>query len=419
MPARLVTGVIVPLAITWCGPAATRAVAGQSASAVSGSTYERDFAAFVGEVDRTYPFFDLKGNREDWSALKGRLAKRVERCGSDSEFLRIVVEAIGGLHDSHMRVYETKVKIPAPLARYYPGLSFMPATKGRVVILWADLRYGDLLRPGMVVTKIDGQDARACLEARAKDAWRTSYDSSPQRTRLYEYRIPLRGDRGESHRIEYLSGGVGGKEEDFTLTCDMQARGWPHAYHLPERLVRVGRSFSYTKLPSGSGYMRCRRVDGSVTSGMAQSLAAHADARGWIVDLCGNGGGGYDASLIALLKRLPRPVAVLIDAGCMSAGETLARDLRRYAGARLFGSRTAGASSSKRTWRFPSGIASVMFSTRSRWRADGKAIEFNGIEPDVEVEAVPEDVLSGLNSSLQRAQEYLDGVATNGNAKDK
>jgi len=270
----------------------------------------------------------------------------------------------------------------------------------------------------MVVTEIDGQDARARLEARAKAAWRTSYDSSPQRTRLHEYRIPLRGDRGESHRITCLSGGVGGREEQMTVTCDIRARGWPRAYHLPEPMTRVGRSFSYMKLPSGSGYMRFRRVDASVTSGMAQALKAHADVRGWIVDLCGNSGGGYDDSLIALLKRLPRPVAVLIDAGCISAGETLARDLRRYSGARLFGSRTAGASSSKRTWRFPSGIASVVFSTRSRWRTDGKPIEFNGIEPDVEVEAVPEEVLSGLNSALQRAQEYLDGVLKKANAGD-
>ncbi|HWQ92894.1 MAG TPA: hypothetical protein VN673_14555, partial [Clostridia bacterium] len=79
----------------------------------------------------------------------------------------------------------------------------------------------------------------------------------------------------------------------------------------------------------------------------------------------------------------------------------------QLAWAKLLGARTAGSSSSKRQWTFPSGLASVTFSVRSRWRADGKPIEFNGIEPHVELEAVPEEVAKGLNSEIERAQEYL------------
>ena len=42
---------------------------------------------------------------------------------------------------------------------------------------------------------------------------------------------------------------------------------------------------------------------------------------------------------------------------------------------RIFGATSAGSSSSKRTWTFPSGIASIKFSTRSRSGIDGKVIE--------------------------------------------
>src|SRR5512143_3250484 len=101
--------------------------------------------------------------------------------------------------------------------------------------------------------------------------------------------------------------------------------------------------------------MYLRYVRTETGPGMRQALAAYPDAKGWILDLRGNGGGGYDDKLIGLLKTLPRPVAVLLDAGCISAGETLARDLARNADARLIGARTAGASSSKRQWTFPSG----------------------------------------------------------------
>ena len=263
--------------------------------------------------------------------------------------------------------------------------------------------YGELT-PGTVVAEIDGEDARQYLEARAKEAWATSFCSGPRRARMLEFRMPLRGGQGDTHTIAYLDEG---QTREMTLTCSVVARGWPHQYNLPEGLTRYGRSFYFTKLAGGTGYMYLRRVDESIEPGMAHAVEAYPDARGWIVDLRGNGGGGYDKALIERVESLPRPVAVLIDAGCMSAGETLARDLRRGAGARLFGSRTAGASSSKRTWRFPSGIASVVFSTRSRWRNDRQPIEFNGIEPDVEVEAVPEEVAQGLNSAICRAEEYL------------
>jgi len=125
------------------------------------------------------------------------------------------------------------------------------------------------------------------------------------------------------------------------------------------------------------------------------------------VDIRGNGGGGYDSELVGLIKNLPRPVAAILDAGCISAGETVARDLVKQADARLFGTVTAGSSSSKRMWKFPSGIASIRFSTRSRFGPDGKPIEFNGVAPHVEVEPDPEEVLAGKNSEILRAEEWM------------
>jgi C-terminal processing protease CtpA/Prc len=105
------------------------------------------------------------------------------------------------------------------------------------------------------------------------------------------------------------------------------------------------------------------------------------------------------------------PVAAIIDAGCISAGETMARDLVQYAQARLFGSTTAGASSAKRDWTFPSGIATLTLSVRSRWGLDGQLIEFKGIQPHVEVEAVPEDLLQGQNTEIVKAEQYLVSVS--------
>ena len=283
----------------------------------------------------------------------------------------------------------------------------MPANQGRVVVLAIQKGLDPDLKPGVVVTSIDGKNAREFLEKKALESWNAGgFFSSPQRARMLEYRIPLQGKKGEMHRVTILAGR---KRKELVLASAFKVRGWPHTYNMPSELVRVGRSCMYGKLPSGVGYIYLRKVDPSIEEGIEQAIEASPDVKGWIVDLRGNGGGGYGSSLKAKLGTLRQPVACLIDAGCMSAGETLARDIVRACNARLFGATTGGASSSKRLWHFPSGIGSMSLPTRSRWSTTGRAIEYFGIDPHIKVEAVPEEVQQGLNSGLLRAEEYVTG----------
>lgn len=367
--------------------------------------YAADLAAFVKEVDEGYPFFELKGIKADWAATRQRLAAAAGRCRSDTEFLGLIVEGMRCLRDAHMTLDQPKAELPKPPPEYVSGISFLPAIKNSVVVMYPLKGMESQLATGTVVVSIDGKPARAVLDELAKRSWAAGgCFSSPQRARLFEYRIPLRGKQGEKHVIGCLARG---KPAKVTLTNTVEAGGWPHVYNQPANLAAVGRSFLYGRLPSGAGYIYIRRVEPDTADGLKEALAKVPGAKGWVVDLCGNGGGGYDETLINAVKAMPRPVAVIIDEGCISAGETLARDFAQYAGARLFGAKTAGSSSSKRHWTFPSGIASITFSTRSRWRGDRKPIEFNGIDPDEPVEAVPEELARGLNSAICRAEAYL------------
>lgn len=368
------------------------------------STHENDLESFIQEMDNTYPFFELKGIRGDWEQTKNRLREKIKDCKSDEQFLKIVAEGVLCLRDSHMWFSDSKVPVPQRPTMYYPGLSFMPATNERVVVMSCREGLDPDLKIGTIVSKIDGKNARQYLEEQAKARWAEGGISGPQRARLFAYRIGLRSEnKSEKHLITIL---VDGKEREIELTSDIEAVGWPHWYNQPENLKQVG-SCSYTKLPSGVGYVYLRRVDGSTGPGLKEAFSTYSDAKGWIIDLRGNGGGGYDQALYDALQALPNPLAVLIDAGCMSAGETLARDFVQRGKARLFGSKTAGASSAKRSWTFPSGIASLSVPTRSRWGPDGNPIEFIGVQPHVNVEAVPEEVQRGLNSAILRAEEYL------------
>ncbi len=376
-----------------------------AAEPVAGGTYESDLAAFFDEMDRTYPFFELKGIQSDWNNAKSRLRDKVKGCPSDEQFLGIVQEAILCLHDSHMGFTKTRVSPPPWPARYYPGVSFLPATNGRVVVMWRRDGFDPALKVGAVVTKIDDKNARRYLEEKATEVWTEGGLSGRQRARFLAYRLPLQTEqKGQKHTIMVLADGG---EHRVELACDFDARsGFPHGYNRPEGLKQAG-SCAYAKLASGVGYVYLRRIDATIVAGLKEALSTYADAKGWIIDLRGNGGGGYDESLLEVLKGLPRPVAGIIDAGCISAGETMARDLVQLANARLFGATTAGASTAKRDWTFPSGVATLSCAVRSRWGLDGQLIEFRGIQPHVELEAVPEDLQRGWNTEILKAQEYL------------
>ncbi len=90
------------------------------------------------------------------------------------------------------------------------------------------------------------------------------------------------------------------------------------------------------------GPLRAREEATVLPSWFTPAIEAHQGMKGWIVDLRGNTGGGYDRSLKTLIKKLGRKVAVIIDAGSVSAAETFSRDLVNVCKARVFGARTAG-----------------------------------------------------------------------------
>jgi len=367
--------------------------------------YASDMEAFIKEIDKTYPFFELKGIGDDWKKARAGLLDEASTATSDAAFLAIVNRAVLILRDGHMRITESKTPPERTEPRYVPGISFIPGGDDTVMVLHPPDDLRDKLPTGTLVTKINGKNAREYLDGEADAAWKAGgWFSSPQRARLFAYRIPLKGEEGDEHTIHCL---VKGREKKFKLACAHEAGGWPHSYNLPEDLKPSGRSTFHAMLESGAGYLWLRRVDSSVVPGIDEALATHAKATGWIVDLRGNSGGGYDDSLITRIEKFPRPVAVLIDAGCVSAGETLARDFRSKANARLFGQPTAGSSSSKYRWSFPSGIATLSLPTRSRFRADRQPIEFHGIAPDEIVHPVPEDLREGRNTCIRRAEAWL------------
>jgi hypothetical protein len=318
---------------------------------ISQPIYEIDMITYIEKIDKEYPFFELKDIRNDWDQAKQELKERARKCKSNEEFLQILMDSITVLRDAHMYVRPSTGRIPEQPKKYRLDISFLPATKNRVVVMYPPNDYKDILQTGTIITKIDGMNAREFLENKTQESWKKGGPfSSIQRARLFEYRMPLRGEKGQNHTISYLNGD---KENTIDLECNKVVYGWHHTYNQPFNMNRASSTLHYINLDNDIGYMYLRKVDAKMPKSMQKALDMYPNMNGWIVDLRGNGGGGYTKEMFDLLERFPQPVAVLIDAGCISAGETLARDFRRCAKAKLFGSYTAGSSSSKYDWPLP------------------------------------------------------------------
>ena len=100
-------------------PEAASAASAAEAAHDAKTDYAADLAAFFAEMDRTYPFFDLKDIRRGWAPFKAKLAGKAKTCKSDGEFIGIVLEAVRYLRDGHMGIVKARAEPPAPEAEYY------------------------------------------------------------------------------------------------------------------------------------------------------------------------------------------------------------------------------------------------------------------------------------------------------------
>lgn len=103
--------------------------------------------------------------------------------------------------------------------------------------------------------------------------------------------------------------------------------------------------------------------------------------------------------------RWPARIAVLTDAGCRSACESLTLILRA-AGARLFGERTGGSSGAPISISLPRTAARVTIPTWSMADLAGHPIEGEGIAPDEQIEWTSDDVRTAHDPVAARAQAW-------------
>jgi len=206
----------------------------------------------------------------------------------------------------------------------------------------------------------------------------------------------------------------------------------------------ISPNMRYGKLRSDIGYISLSGTDSYAMTrkGMAKVLDELRDTRGIVLDLRGHYGGldavsQYIAGCFVTASRLymttrkrngpahdaftpetrwyvepsgdfqfTRPVVVLTSRFTQSAGETLALAMNELDHVTLMGDTTAGSFSDNPSFELYNGwIFSV--SVGDYRAADGKSFEGIGIAPDVISVTTKEELMSGRDSALEKATEFL------------
>ena len=382
-------------------------------------SYEETFIDLHKTLGRRYPCFELKSI--DWKAVGEEFLPRIGKVKSDEQFGLLCVELVARLEDSHAHLLNGAVKVPKiSIPQWDPGFACLEDDQHRPVVYYVDKnspaeKAG--LKVGMVVTQVNGADANDVIEKTTKLYRKYIGYSSTRYLRYHAYRFFVRQkERGAIVKFKMLDGD--GKTHNFALPANIGIRYLPRLPVSRTGISDAG-SISWKILDGQIGYIYVRRIRGDLIELLDKAIGELKDARGLIVDVRGNSGGGFDSRRAHLNFALdkdseeperPRykgPIALLIDSRCISAGEGWASWFVANNRARLFGETTAGASSRKTIYELKNGLYKVRFPVKAYKGYLNRPIERYGLKPDVPIFQNAHDLIERRDTVLQAAKQYL------------
>jgi len=351
----------------------------------------------------------------DWNAVRDHFVPLAERVGHRAELNDLLAQMsaeLGILH-SQVRPGETprdgESGQPAFLGATYeavPGglriVSIHDGERDRPDTLGPLLKPGVDMRPGDIIMAIDGVGVPtiAALDERLMQKAGQQIRIDFRRGNEQLSRIVMPASRGQESTLLYADW-VQGNRKAVAAASDGKV-----------------------------GYLHLRAMGAGDVASFARDYFEHYDKDGLIIDVRGNRGGNIDSWIIGtLLRRVwaywPAPqaggatttnmqqtfrghLAVLIDEGTYSDGETFAAGVKALDLAPLIGVQTAGAGIwlSDRNALVDGGQARVaemgQHGLDGRWLVEGR-----GVFPDQQVENMPRAAYLGQDSQLETALSYL------------
>jgi carboxyl-terminal processing protease len=245
--------------------------------------------------------------------------------------------------------------------------------------------------------------------------------------------------------INMMRGKMGSK---ITLTVERKGQTSPMQFVLVRDNIKV-QSVRSQRLSDNLGYFRITSFMERTSDDLAKAfdqLQSAGALRGLILDLRGNPGGLLDQAVRVVnlfidegpvvytvgrdkakkeieyaqrgRMKTELPLVVLVDSSSASASEIVAGALQDYRRAVVAGSRTFGKGSVQTV--VPLGDDSGLKLTVARYYTpSGRSIQVQGIEPDVQIEAVDPKVLARLMQRRRSSEADLDGHFQNESITDQ
>lgn len=380
--------------------------------------YERAFRDLYDELGRNYPAFGIKGIH--WNRVGEELLPRAKEVKTDEEFGLLCMELVARLEDSHAYLMNGTAQVPSvEFPRYDPGFACLIDDRGKPAVYYVD-KGGPAdaagVKVGMTVVSVNGEDAGEHMQRRMKETKRYSGYSS-DRYLLYHAAQWLGRQIERGAEVEMEMQDVEGKTHWFKCPATYDVRYLPRR-PVPTPGIPDSADVSWTMLENNIGLIYVRRIRDDLIPRLDQAVEALKNARGLIVDVRGNSGGGFDASRAlrnfslddGLEPQRPRfkgPMALLIDARCISAGEGWASWFIANERAKVFGETTAGASSRKTVYTLTNGLFKVQYPVKAYTGFLDRPIERRGLEPDVPLKQNAKDLAAGRDTVLEAAKRYL------------
>ncbi len=388
------------------------------AAATEEKGYEKAFRDLYNELGRDYPAFGIKGI--GWNKVGEELLPRAKEVKTDGEFGLLCLELVARLEDSHAHLMNGTAQVPSvPFPRYDPGFACLIDDRGKPVVYYVD-RGGPAekagVKVGMTVASINGEDAKEHMQKRMREVKKYSGYSSDRYLQYHAAQwLGRQMDQGAAVDLEMED--TDGKKRSFEVPATLGVRYLPRL-PVPIPGISDSASVSWKMLEDDVGYIYVRRIKSDLIGKLDQAVETLKSARGLIVDVRGNSGGGFDASralrdfslddnLEPQRPRFKGPIALLIDARCISAGEGWASWFIANKRAKVFGETTAGASSRKTVYTLTNGLFKVQYPVKAYTGFLDRPIERRGLEPNVPLKQNAKDLAARRDAVLETAKRHL------------
>lgn len=369
----------------------------------------------------------------DWNEVYGRHYDLVANTTSDDAFIEIVNEMLLELQLSHYAVFYMKDKRESGSPLFSGGSIGIDIrlldNKAVVKSVKSDFpAAGAGLKAGHTIESIDGisvsqiiADARAEQVAHFNERRKLNNISDEVLNRCF-------GQPETSLLVTY-------RDDSNTLhekTIHRKERSGKTI--ISEELPPLYVDFEARRVAGNIGYITFSAFIPPVEEWFVNAVDSMSDMRGLIIDIRGNPGGSHEVgeaiasklvnqeTLFSIFRYKDRteevvlqpnekpfdgPIVVMIDVMNGSASERFAACIQSIGRAVIIGERSPGIVGPSDLKKLPNG-ASLMYLIAQSWTPDSTVIEGHGVVPDIAVGLDKEALLSGVDTQLERAIEYIE-----------